>query len=210
MLHSLAGFLDLLAPPSCAGCSLPTEHHGPAFCDACAPLLEPAPPPLDPPSRCAAAFRYEGPLADAVRRMKYGGQPHLARGLGDLLAEAAGPYAGKVDRVVPVPLHRSKLRARGWNPAALLARRVARELGVPLDTKHLRRVRATRTQAALPAELRAGNVLGAFEARLPAPAQRVLLIDDVRTTGATLQEAASTLTERGHDVITLALAWAPD
>lgn len=206
------GWLDLLAPPTCAGCDLPTISARPAFCDACGSLLEPVPPQLAPPAAAAALYRYQGPLADAIRRLKYGGRSDLVGPLGALLSRAAAAYAGQVDAVVPVPLHRSKLRARGWNPAALLAKPLARELAVPLDVRLLERVRATSTQAALAREARGDNVRGAFATRPRPhrPARRILLVDDVRTTGATLREAANALSAGGHDVVTLALAWAPE
>jgi ComF family protein len=161
-----------------------------------------------PPAREAAAHAFQGPLADAVRRFKYGGARHLGSSLGGLLVAAASVYAGQVDAVVPMPLHVRKLRQRGFNPSALLARPVASALSVPLRTRWLARRRATQDQAGLSSEQRQLNVHGAFAAR-PAPAQTILLIDDVRTTGATLTEAAATLKAHGHDVFTLALAWAP-
>jgi predicted amidophosphoribosyltransferase len=125
-----------------------------------------------------------------------------------MLAQGALGYASRVDAVVPMPLHIRKLRSRGFNPSALLARPACAALGVPLRTRWLARCRATRDQAGLTSEQRQLNVQGAFAAR-PAPPQRILLVDDVRTTGATLAEAAATLQAHGHDVFTLALAWAP-
>jgi len=110
--------------------------------------------------------------------------------------------------VVPVPLHRRRLAERGFNQAALLGRPLARALGVPLVTGRLVRVRPTPPQAELAAAERRDNVRGAFALRRPLP-DRVLLVDDVRTTGATLAEAAQTLTDAGHDVFTLTLARAP-
>ena len=149
-------------------------------------------------------------MADAIRRFKYADQRQLLRHFRPLLTAAAQPYAGRIDAVVPVPLHPCKLRERGYNPAALLARPIAVALGVPFRTGVLRRVRETAVQAGLSREARARNVRGAFKARSAAP-ERILLVDDVRTTGATLQEAASCLAEGGHSVNTLAMAWAlPD
>jgi predicted amidophosphoribosyltransferase len=152
---------------------------------------------------------YQGPFADAIRRFKYAGASWLAETLGNRLARAAQPFSGIARAVVPLPLHPSKLRARGFNPAALLARRVAAELGVPLRVGWLRRERATRSQAGLDRDARLANLRGAFRAARVAPTS-VLLIDDVRTTGTTLSEAAAALTAQGHDVRTLALAWSPD
>jgi ComF family protein len=214
MLRRLtAGFLDLLAPPCCPGCGLSWERPrdvANGFCPACSPLLELPPAWLRPPARAAAALVYQGPLADAVRRFKYGSMSSLAAELSELLVTAAQPYAGRVDAVVPMPLHPSKLRARGWNPSTLLARPVARALGVPMRAGWLSRRRATSDQAGLNAAARQRNVFGAFVARPTGPVARVLLIDDVRTTGATLAEAARALSEAGYDVTSLALAWAPD
>jgi predicted amidophosphoribosyltransferase len=211
MYHTLArGLLDLLAPPECAACGLEwadPEGLG-SFCPACAPLIELPPSGLRPPARDAAATLFQGPVADAIRRFKYGNRRDALPSLSALLLDAASAYAGSVDAVVPMPLHPRKLRARGCNPSALLARPVASALSVPLRTRWLARTRATRDQAGLSREARLHNLLGAFSARAVAP-QRVLLIDDVRTTGATLAEASKTLCARGHEVSTLALAWAP-
>lgn len=209
----LQAFLALLAPPRCPGCDFPLPEApdalpplAPEFCEACGPLLEPPPAWLAPPAAVAAAGMYQGPLADAIRRFKYAGAGWAAAPLGKVLARASRPYAGLVHAVVPLALHPSKLRERGYNPAALLARPVALELGVPLRVGWLRRERATQSQAGLPRAGRSANVRGAFSA--PArPHSKLLLVDDVRTTGATLAEAAATLRARGHEVMTLALAW---
>jgi ComF family protein len=209
-LSLLEGFLAVLAPPLCAGCDLGLAASvGHVFCEACEPLLEPSPAHLLPPARSAAVWRYQGPLADAIRRFKYGGASELAVPLGSMLALAAATYTGTVDAVVPVPLHPRKLRERGYNPAALLGRPVARALGIPQRTSWLTRARATRSQAGLSREARQSNVRAAFLAKRRAPA-RLLLIDDVRTTGATLSEAARVLTAHGHEVVCLALAFAAD
>jgi ComF family protein len=203
----LQGLLDLIAPRRCAGCDMAAREDGAAFCEACAPLIEPVPEAFRPPRPAAAAFAYGGPLADAIARMKYARRPDLARPLGALLAGAACRYAGRVDCVMPLPLHAARLRERGFNQSALLAAAVARSLGLPLDTRRLRRVRRTADQAGLSRALRAENVRAAFAVRARMPGTRVLLIDDVRTTGATLAEASRALLEAGcAEVRTLALA----
>jgi len=200
----LHGAFACLSPLRCAGCDATGDDLAP-FCRACAPLIEPAPGPLAPPSRVAAAHVYGGPLADAIARLKYAGRTDLAPALGALLGQAALSYAGQVDCVVPLPLYPRRLRERGFNQSALLGAHVARALGAPLRIELLRRIRDTATQAGLSRELRASNVRSAFVAR-PISA-RVLLIDDVRTTGATLAAAADALCVAGcPEVITLALA----
>jgi predicted amidophosphoribosyltransferase len=201
------GFLSLLAPHRCPGCDFRVpDVVAASFCEACEPLLEPAPAGMSPPARAAAGWLYQGPFADAIRRFKYAGAGWLAVPLGERLAVAARPYSGAIRAVVPVPLHPSKLRERGFNPAALLARPVAAELGAALRVGWLRRERATRSQAGLEREARLANLRGAFQAAVVEPTS-VLLIDDVRTTGSTLAEAAAALTAKGHEVTTLALAW---
>jgi len=175
------------------------------FCGACALLLEPVPEFQRPPYASGAAYFYGGPLADAVQRLKYGGRCELAPALGRLLADAALPHAGRIDRVIPLPLHPGRLRERGFNQSALLAAPVARALGLPLDTRCLCRIRPTRDQASLARAARAANVRGAFAALRVR--DRVLLIDDVQTTGATLASAADALLQAGcSEVRTLALA----
>lgn len=186
------GTLDLLAPPRCAACELTLSAGARGFCEACGPLLEPDPTGM-------GGYLYGGPLADAIRRFKYGGRSELAGPLGELLAARARTHAGRVDLVVPVPLHRRRLRERGFDQAALLARPVACELGVRLAFA-LRRTRHTRAQAGLGASARASNVRGAFAA--PPLSGRVLLIDDVRTTGSTLAACADALREAGAEEVT--------
>jgi ComF family protein len=202
----VAAFVQLLAPERCPGCDFIVARTG--FCDACEVLLEPLSGGQTPPGD-AAAFAYGGPLADALRRLKYGKRPDLARALGRILAEAAMMYVGKVDRVVPIPLHPRRLRDRGFNQSTLLAAPVARALGVALDVGALRRGRMTRDQPGLRRHERLANVHAAFVAR--PQTGRVLLIDDVRTTGATLSAASSALLAAGClEVRSLAMAMADD
>lgn len=191
------GIAELLAPSHCAGCEEPSRS---VFCAACEPLVERS-------SSSSAVFHYGGPVADAIHRYKYRGRSDLSRALGGLMADAVSGSAGSVDAVVPVPLHWRRRRSRGYDQATLLAKPVARALGVPLWARGLRRVRPTKSQVDLPHHQRRANVTGAFVAsRLP-KAERVLLVDDVRTTGATLREAAGALRSRGIlEVRTLVLA----
>src|SRR5512143_1965279 len=155
----LRGALDLLTPPTCIACDLPVGEVDGPLCDACAPLLEEAPPERRPPSDAAAPFVHAGPLADAIRRFKYGGRSELAAPLGALLVARAAPaYHGLADVVVPVPLHPRRLRARGYDQACLLAVPLARALGVPLADGALARRRETAVQASLPAARRGQNV----------------------------------------------------
>ena len=191
------GFIELVAPARCVGCE---ELSASVFCETCESLLERA-------STPSAVFRYGGPIADAIHRFKYRGRSDLDGALGSLMAEVAVQWAGEIDVVVPVPLHWRRRRWRGYDQAALLAKRVARSLDVPVLLRGLRRTRHTSTQIDLPPHERKRNVAGAF-APGPLPgASRVLLIDDVRTTGATLEAASRGLRAGGvAEVRTLVLA----
>jgi ComF family protein len=207
--------LELLLPPLCAGCG--REAAEPPFCPACTPAPAGAlPAPPAPLAAWHAAILHSGAGADWVRRFKY-----PARGLAGLdpAAEAAALGLARAlarslpgaapDRVAPVPLHPRRLRERGFSPAALLARAVAREARVPFAPVLLERVRDTTSQTALSRAERRRNVSGAFAARSPAP-ERVWLVDDVATTGSTLAEAARALRRAGaREVVGVCLAWRP-
>jgi len=202
-----AAFLDLVAPRRCAGCELELLGGELGWCEGCAVLLEDAGESHAPPAPAASLYAYGGPLRDAIRRLKYGRRTELLGTLGPLLAGGVAPYAGRVDVVVPVPLHPRRLRERGFDQAALLAKPVAAALCLRFDPRRLRRVRHTRAQAGLDAGARVSNVREAFVARDDARRPRVLLVDDVRTTGATFTACAEVLRRAGAThVYTLSLA----
>ena len=194
--------MDLLAPRRCVGCDLELSGLERAFCGGCEPLVEPVLDGFRPPALSSAAYVCGGPLADGIRRLKYEGRTDLATPLGHRLAIAALPFAGLVDVVMAVPLHRARLRSRGFNQSALLAAPVARALGVPLDVWRLSRVRDTPPQVGLDAAQRAENIRGAFRCR-PDVEARVLLVDDVRTTGATFAAAAEVVRKAGATTVFL-------
>jgi ComF family protein len=147
-------------------------------------------------SRARAAGAYDGALGSIVHAFKYDYRRSLARPLAALMREQAADLLTGVDVVVPVPLHRSRRRQRGFNQATDLAR----HLGKPVVERALRRTRATAAQADLPAARRHANVRGAFAASGGAHTVRglvVLLVDDVSTTGATLEACAAALKQAG-------------
>lgn len=196
----LAAFPRLL-PPLCPVCGTPNEREG--LCHSC----EARRPAID---GIRSLFRYEGPVRETLHQLKYGNLPGLAETLGVEMAQylEQGPF--EVHVVVPVPLHPRRLRQRGYNQAALLARPMAslpagrQGLGkLPVREDLLRRTRDTPAQArSAGAEARQRNVKGAFacsEGDLTGTA--VLLIDDVCTTGATLEACALALKEAGAQTV---------
>lgn len=204
----------ILAPPRCAACDAPCPPRDP-FCGPCGASIEPAPPPwsAEGPLRSApedhAAAAYGGALAAAVKRFKYGGRPDLALPLGALLRAFVRRSRLRADVVVPVPLHPRKLRDRGYNQAALVASAAASELRVPLATRALSRRLDTVAQASLDGAARRANLAGAFRVRSlpPIRGRHVLLVDDVATTGSTLDACRAALLEAGASrVSTLVLA----
>jgi ComF family protein len=209
-MHAVASFaLELLAwvlsPPRCAACDEPVDLLA-AFCPPCARAALRADP-GDP--RRSAAFVYGGPIARAIIRLKYERRPDLGRPLGDLLFRAIEPRAPPLafGVVVPVPLHSSRLAERGYNQSTLIANRLAAGLRIPHWPRALVRTRPTASQATCSREERLANLSDAFAVRQPARVHRktILLVDDVRTTGATLEACANTLLSAGATNVTWAV-----
>lgn len=176
----------------CPGCGLRSAgRHGMcAVCRRAGPR---------PGSTAALAWLgpYGGPLGRAVRALKYRGATRAARWMGVRLAATVRSAGWRPELVCPVPLHVSRLSARGYNQAALVGLALARALGLPF-AQALARTRATAPQARLARRARAANVAGAFRADGDAVAGRsVLLVDDVLTTGATAQACRAALLAAG-------------
>jgi ComF family protein len=207
--RALESLASLLAPDVCAGCDARIGVFT-VFCSTCARTLVPA---AELREGELAAFSYGGALTTAIASLKYGGRVDRARPLSHLLLRAIGPLRDLVPAaavVVPVPLHRARLALRGYNHAALLAAPVARALGARFAPGALVRTRDTPAQASLGRDARWRNVERAFMARPGArhlAGERVLVVDDVRTTGATLDACAIALRDAGAaEVTTLVLA----
>ncbi len=141
-----------------------------------------------------AAAYLDGPLRQAVHAFKYNGVRDLAGPLGEILYGAYARYTPPADILIPVPLHAGRLNWRGFNQSLLLAEELAARSGLPVTSQGLVRTRETASQVGLSAADRRKNVDGAFAWRGPSIAgQRVLLIDDVCTTGATMEACAAAL-----------------
>jgi ComF family protein len=158
----------------------------------------------DPPvfSRARAVARFEdGPAKILVHRLKYGDRAELAGPMGRWMARAGAELLGDADLILPVPLHRLRLARRRFNQSAALAREISAVSGAPLKTDLLLRVKPTPPQVGLTRRLRAMNVQGAFavlpERRVELADRRVVLVDDVMTSGATMNAAARVLLRAG-------------
>jgi ComF family protein len=190
---------EFLFPPVCLGCRRLLRDDLPLpLCTVCRAGHVPLPPAQRHLDGAEALHAYDGPLARAVAALKYRGEVELAGPLGRLLA-GADAFARPWDLVAPVPLHPWRAVLRGYNQAALLAQWALRHAGGPprLAPRLLRRLRATPPQADLDREARRRNLLGAFGVRLPVAGRRVLVVDDVTTTGATLAACLAALRAAG-------------
>lgn len=189
--------LDLIFPPQCSGC----DRVGWVWCPVCDDDLRAIPLPdlkpllvrLPPLRVLAATGTHEGPLADAVRALKYQGAQRVALPLGERLVTSLRQLNWTFDRIVPVPLHSNRLKQRGYNQATQLASVVAQAFDRPCTPDTLRRQRDTPPQVGLNREQRHANVRDAFIVMHDVKGQVILLVDDVRTTGATLQACAQAL-----------------
>ena len=178
---------------SCPRCAIPYEHPDTqGECGTCQ---------KHPPAfTCAIAlYRYAPPVDHFIRALKFHQQLGLARLLGEQLARRLAQEAPRPDLIIPVPLHRARLRERGYNQALEIARPLARALGVPLDFRSLVRIRATAPQTGMTVKARRKNLRAAFALRDAAAVRnlRVALVDDVMTTGSTVQAAAKCLRAAG-------------
>lgn len=221
--------LGVVYPPTCIGCGGATgEPH--TLCPRCwreiafierpfcerlgtpfavdlgIPLLSPAAI-AEPPvfERARAVARYDDVARRLVHRLKYGDRLELARALGGMMARAGAELLGDAEVIVPVPLHRRRLWWRRFNQAIELARAVSRKSGVPCDPFLVARIKPTQSQVGLSKAQRGENLQGAFrvppDAKARLAGKRVLLVDDVLTTGATANAASRALLRGGAKAV---------
>lgn len=194
---------DLPSPgdPLCPGCGIAAAADAASFCPSC----------RDRFAMSAVVFGapYTGTAKELVHRFKYRADFAAGRFLAHLLASrTAAAFPGGVDLLVPVPLHRRRLAVRGFNQAALLARDIARKLGLPVAVAALVRTGNTRTLAGLRPEERSRELQNAFRVRRPeqVAGRRILLVDDVLTTGATAGGCCDALKAAGASWAGVAVA----
>jgi ComF family protein len=204
--------IERLPEPLCAVCGVPlATSGGSGWCGRCAES-----PPYFGRARAIARYRADADeetqmLPALIRRHKYGLDQSLSHALAECLSDPLPLDGADYDVIMPVPLHLARLRWRGFNQAALLGNAIARRLERPLDAASLVRVRETDPQTGKTMRERRSNIRNAFAIRRPGRIanRRILLVDDVMTTGATVDECARALLEAGArrvDVLTLARA----
>jgi ComF family protein len=205
--------IDVVFPPQCGACGV----AGGLICDACTHRMQAATAPRcqrcwsaesqqricrdcirSPLDGARAPYVYDGPARDLVRQLKFEGLHALAEPMGALMAVSLLEHGIQADLAVPVPLRGLRRRLRGFNQSELLARAIAQLIDLPLDTSALRTARATaplhQTDDRL---IRETSVRGAFRCTEQVEGKRVLLVDDVLTTGATARECATVLKAAG-------------
>jgi len=190
--------LDLFFPPACPGCG----RLGVLLCDNCRARIQviDAIEPRQPPARLtavASAALFAPPLREAIHRFKYDNTRDLAAPLAEVMVDAWLRLGLAADVLMPVPLHARRLAERGYNQSALLARQLGQALGIPVDERTLVRRKHTRQQVGLGPEERRANVADAFTCQGDVRGRQVILIDDVCTTGATLEACAAALAAAG-------------
>jgi ComF family protein len=236
---ALTTLADLLLPPVCIACRKRVGAHG-LLCGDCWTKIDFIAPPLcdrlgvplpyetgspslsaaaiaDPPvyDRARAAARYSSTMRELIQSFKYGDRREGVPLFGRWMASAGAELLADADVILPVPLYRSRLWSRRFNQSAMLAQAVGRLTGVPVDCFLLARVKRTPAQVGLSAAQRRKNVAGAFRVTAAKGAlrgRRIVVVDDVITTGATAEACARVLKRAGAarvDILALARAVEP-
>ncbi|MFH1897303.1 MAG: ComF family protein [Candidatus Desantisbacteria bacterium] len=233
------GLFNLIFPAECSFCSNPLETIRQRYicancqtkivpielpvCDKCGKPLVPSFNRLQHPlcRECRTMRRYftvaravgtyEGVLKKAIWLFKYEGKTGLQGILGSLMVDCINhlDWASKIDIIVPIPLHKTKLKTRGYNQAGILTVFMGEKLNIPISQNNLKRIKATITQASLKRKERIKNIHNAFFIQQPEKfsGKRILLIDDVFTTGATSNECSRILKKAGvSDIFVLTIA----
>ncbi len=210
-----------LFPPRCVLCGdrgqfqarrgvldlcLPCQHELPRLPSSCGMCARPTPSPVAACGRCLkqppafdyvhCVFLYEAPVHWMIGRFKFNRQLVYGRVLAQLIKDD-WPDTALPDMIVPVPLHRERLRQRGFNQALELFRPLAQSLGIPIENRLCVRARPTSAQSGLDKQARRSNVRGAFKVKANCSGKHVVIVDDVVTTGSTVGEMARVLKQAG-------------
>jgi ComF family protein len=227
---------DIIFPPKCIGCGVVFDGNNSHFCGHCFAKINFIKSPLchccgipylgDEESNhlcgncistkphfisARAVGQFDGVLLDAIHQFKYRGNIAIGKALGELMAENEYPSLNikEYSLIIPVPLHLKRLKERGFNQSAILAKTLAKKFRMPLDITSFKRCAYTEPQVRLKKQEREANVKGAFEVtdRRKIAGQKVILVDDVYTTGNTVKECARMLVKnKAEQVAVLTLA----
>ena len=181
-------FLPLIKA-CCTQCALPLPDTCARICGQCMKN----PPPFQ---NVHAHYHYVPPINGLLHRYKYHHQLHLATLFFQCMAANPPPFIENIDAVIPIPVHSTKLKERGFNPVAEIARRLAKHFALPFLTNDCKKIRPTLAQALLDKSQREKNLCGSFVAE-NLEGKRILLIDDLMTTGNTLKEASRASRQAG-------------
>ena len=230
-LRALGGaLLDFGVPPHCSLCKAPLEEHERVVCEGCwskiqvitGPYCAACGSPSDVPAstcnhcenrtlrfdRARILSPFDETIQGLIHQLKYRGKRSIGQRLGIMLGAllASDGDSGDLDMIVPVPLHPSRKKERGYNQIALVAYAMEARLGIRVRTDLMTRTRRTATQTKLNAEERAKNVAGAFQVTCPESVrgQEILLVDDVLTTGATVNACTQALLDAGAKRVSMA------
>jgi competence protein ComFC len=209
--------LDFVYPPVCWGCHLSLASDEAVLCHRCVKTLPHLQQPALPSNRLSwlqleriffdgtlAVYQYSAIVQELVHQFKYNGMTFLASLFGKAIASRLLQNSEEIEALVPVPLHRSRLRERGYNQSLLLAQQIAKAIGAPVIEGRLVRVKNTMSQATLTRQERMSNVTNAFQLKQPEifKGKSIGLVDDVFTTGSTMNECARLLKEAGATSVT--------
>lgn len=149
------------------------------------------------PNNIFASFHYQEPIAHLITNLKFNHKLIYAKILGDLMVAKLKQQNSLPELIIPVPLHKKRLKERGFNQALEIARPIAKQLNIPIDFNSCQRIKPTEAQSLIPAKQRQQNVKGAFIVKQEITAKHVVIIDDVVTTGNTTKELSYTLQQAG-------------
>ncbi len=158
----------------------------------------------DPPNfhNCLAMYVYQHPVDALIREMKFNQRPEIIHSLGnDFAVWLSGRVDSQPEVMIPVPMHRHRMMQRGYNQALELARTLNKRLTIPIDSRYCRRIRNTPSQTDIPTKQRKANVRGAFDIPTPLNYRHVVIVDDVITTGSTVNELARLFSKAGVERI---------
>lgn len=190
------GRINLIEEPRCLKCSKPLDNQEKEYCLDCRRGSHEY-------ERGYAAFLYQGYMQESLMRFKYGGRQEYGMFYGSILAEFAGHFfrGCRPQILIPVPVHRSKLIKRGYNQAEILAAEISKRWKIPMEAKCIRRTRHTKAQKNLTPRERKKNLTDAFEICGNVPWKSVMLVDDIYTTGSTVDALAGILKEAGVEKV---------